>query len=109
MAYRRPLAQAGASRRWRAFLAEHQSLVEEIGLPDAVLATESHWADFLMHGWLDHHKDPTGFSVTEISPKRYPQLVELVRLYFAAGYPYFTVMALEFEDQARLQATFGTI
>ena len=56
-----------------------------------------------MHGCIDHHQDLTDFSVNELDSLQYRQLVQLVDRYFAAGYSYFTTMALHFSDQKRMQ------
>jgi hypothetical protein len=32
-----------------------------------VLADEERWWDFLMHGYLDHYDDPSGFQLDDLS------------------------------------------
>jgi hypothetical protein len=56
------------SLAWREWLRENEDALNECHLPDIVLSSEAHWWDFLMHGYLDHHDDPSGFVVDNLSP-----------------------------------------
>jgi hypothetical protein len=60
-----------------------------------------------MHGYLDHHDDPSGFTVKKLSEEQYCALVQLVESYFTIGYEYFTPIALRNEDQQNLYNRFG--
>jgi hypothetical protein len=42
-------------------------VLQRTGLPASVLEDENHWWDFLEHGFLDHHSDPLGFTVDQLS------------------------------------------
>ena len=52
---------------WREWLRQNENVLNECGLPEIVLRSESHWWDFLMHGYLDHHDDPSNFIVDALS------------------------------------------
>jgi hypothetical protein len=60
-----------------------------------------------MHGYLDHHDDPTGFNVNQIKEHQYRALVQLVESYFVAGYGYFTTCVLRDEDKRLMNDKFG--
>jgi mannose-1-phosphate guanylyltransferase len=106
MSYRRKKEEAEANKKWEAFIAENQALISKIGLPEIVIQTQQHWTDFLMHGYLDHHDEPTNFSVDELDKRRHKPLKELAIRYFEAGYSYFTPMALLLDDQQEMSERF---
>jgi hypothetical protein len=68
MSFRRPgkatLEQARDWERWRR---THHEALAVTGLPESVLRDEEHWWDFLHHGFLDHHDDPSHFTVAQLS------------------------------------------
>ncbi len=66
MSYRRNNERALA---WREWLRENERALNECHLPEIVLSSEAHWWDFLMHGYLDHHDDPSDFSLDNLSPE----------------------------------------
>jgi hypothetical protein len=107
MGYRRSPEKVKSARGWRAFVDRNQALIEAAGLPLIVIESVDHWEDFLMHGYLDHHDDPAGFSVDQISERQYNALVQLVESYFVSGYDYFTPIALRYKDQLRMYDKFG--
>ena len=88
-------------------LAHNNEVIRAAGLPESVINPISRWDDFLMHGYVDHHDDPSRFTVDELSEEQYYALVQLVESYFAFGYEYFTPMALRSEDQQLLYDRFG--
>ena len=45
------------------------------------------FVDFLMHGYIDHHADPTRFSARELSSDESVLLMDVISRYFAAGFP----------------------
>ena len=53
-------------------------LVEACGLPDIILRDEDHWYDFLDHGILDHHDDPTRFRLSDLSVRQKAALLRLL-------------------------------
>src|SRR5262245_37260839 len=59
---------------WEEWRTEHRAVLERTGLPESVLQDEEHWWDFLMHGRLDHHPDPLGFSVRQLSREQQREL-----------------------------------
>jgi len=96
-----------AARAWAAFIDRNTSAVRAAGLPEAVTASVARWDDFLMHGRLEHHDDPTAFAIDQLSESQYAALTLLVESYFVAGYEFFTPEALRIEDQRALRARFG--
>ena len=97
-----------AAREWSTFVARNKKVVEAVGLPQVVTESINHWDDFLMHGYLDHHDDPTGFTVDELSEEQYTALLQFVDSYFASGYEYFTLAVLRDEDRRRLEMRYRT-
>jgi hypothetical protein len=106
MAYRRPPDQASAAKTWAAFLAANRGLIEGSGLPTSCTESREHFDDFLMHGHLDHHADPTRFAVEALNEDQYGDLTLLVEAYFTAGYDWFTPLAVRLPDQQRLRSRF---
>jgi hypothetical protein len=98
MGYRRSKASVDAAREWSTFVARNKEVIEASGLPSVALVSVDHWDDLLRHGYLDHHDDPTGFTVDQISEEQYGAFVRLVESYFVSGYEYFTPLALKDED-----------
>lgn len=103
MGYRRSKESADAARQWSTFVARNREVIEAAGLPEVVTQSINHWDDILMHGHLDHHLDPTGFSVDQLSEQQYTALLQLVESYFVSGYEYFTPIVLRVEDRERLE------
>jgi hypothetical protein len=103
MGYRRSKERADAARHWSTFVTRNREVIEAAGLPQVVTQSIDHWDDLLMHGHLDHHRDPAGFNVEQLSEKQYASLLQLVESYFVSGYEYFTPMALRGEDRERLE------
>ncbi len=54
---------------WRKWLRQNEKLLNECHLPDLIVKSESHWWDFLHHGFLDHHEDSGNFTVDDLSEK----------------------------------------
>ena len=107
MSYRRTPSDRAATQQWAEFCAHNESLIQTASLPPSVTDTEDRWSDFLMHGWVDHHDDPYHFSVEQLAGSGYAALLQLATRYFEAGYPYFTPISLQPEDQRRLAERFG--
>jgi len=74
-------------RKWHLFWQANKDLMEQIGLPGTITDTWDRFADFLMHGHLDHHDDPLKFGVWELRREKVELLKRLVDNYFAAGFP----------------------
>jgi hypothetical protein len=67
-----------------------------------VIETQKRFEDLLMHGYLDHHDDPTRFTIDELDAKKMEEFKQLVDRYFAAGYFDPGLMAIDLEDRIRL-------
>jgi len=107
MSYRRSQEDVRAARSWSRFIETQKSRITATGLPALVVESATHFDDFLEHGCLDHHPDPSRFSVAPLSEAQYQEFVGLVESYFAAGYAWFTPIALREPDQQRLRARFA--
>jgi hypothetical protein len=108
MGYRRSKESVKAARNWSAFVAHNQTVIEAAGLPQMVTESIDHFDDFLMHGYFDHHDDPTACTVDQLSDEQYSALLQLVESYFVTGYEYFTPMALRSEDLQMFEMRFRT-
>ena len=98
MNFRRSSDAAGAQREWRGFLGRHVALVDAAGLPAWVTETRARWDNFLMHGHLGHHDDPSGFTVQALSAPQFAALSELAASYFGESGADYTPMALASRD-----------
>jgi hypothetical protein len=107
MGYRRSNEKVRAARDWNSFVAKNIETIRTAGLPELVTTSIRHWDEFLIHGYLDHHEDPSRFTVDELSEEEYSALVKLVESYFMCGYEYFTPIALRSVDQQILDHRFG--
>ena len=108
MGYRRSTENVEAARNWSTFVARNRRVIESAGLPHVATESIDNWDDFLMHGYLDHHHDPTGFTVDQLSDEQYGALQQLVESYFVSGYEYFTPMALRDDDLQVFDMRFRT-
>ena len=106
MGYRRSKQKVEAARTWAIFLAHNTDLIYKAGLPELVTKSVDHWDDFLMHGYLDHHEDPYGFRIDQLSAQQYGALLQLIESYFVSGYEYFEPVALRSEDKKGLNEQF---
>ena len=89
-------------RRWQSFCAENADLIDNLHFPFAVIETQERFEDLLMHGYLDHHHDFTGFTIDEFDSSKMEKFKELVNRYFAAGYFDPGIMAVDLEERRRL-------
>lgn len=87
MSYRRSKAAALAARAWRGFLQANAALLQASGVPISLYESRELFDDLLMHGYIDHHEDPTRFFVGELSDPQREALVEVVARYLLAGFP----------------------
>lgn len=67
----------------------------------------SHWDNFLMHGYLDHHGEMSEFTIDQLSEEQYGGLLQLVESYFVSGYEYYEPNLLRSEDRQRFNHRFG--
>ena len=105
MGFRRSPDRGAAQKAWRRFVEANAAVIAAAGLPPTATASVTDWDDFLTHGYLVG--GPGAFSVDQLSPAQYASLAELAGNYFAAGYEFYTPMALRAEDQAALRARAG--
>lgn len=75
MSYRRDSEKELA---WREWLRRNKNAIDKCGLPETILRSESHWWDFLMHAYLDHHEDLSEFSVDNLSRSEMKYLKEFL-------------------------------
>lgn len=107
MTDRRSPHKVAAARAWDRFVSANDPIIAASGIPNAYLTSAEHFDDFLMHGYLAHHPDDTDFKIESLSTDQYGKLVLLVESYFAAGYEWFTPVALRSPEQHRLGSRFG--
>ena len=107
MTYRKSPQKVAAKREWDRFVNNNQRVIACTGLPDSIFSSVDHFDDFLSHGYLDHHSDQTNFRVELLNSTQYDALVTLTESYFAAGYEWFTPVALKEADQDSLAKRFG--
>ncbi len=86
MGFRRKKSEVMSDRRWREFLIENQRLIEQSGLPENTMETKERFYDFLEHGHLDHHDDPSRFIVDHLDDERFCKCMELIERSIEAGF-----------------------
>ena len=107
MGYRRSPDRVSADRDWKQFVHANAELVASAGLPTSATSSIAAWDEFLMHGYIVGDSD--SLLVDQLTPHQYHALVHLTWNYFAAGYEFYTPLALRFDDQALLRARFDAI
>jgi hypothetical protein len=107
MTDRKSPQKAAARREWERFVNSNQPVIASTGLPDSIFSSVDHFDTFLSHGCLDQHVDPSSFRVEALNSTQYDALVTLTESYFAAGYEWFTPVALRAADQDNLAKRFG--
>jgi hypothetical protein len=107
MTYRKSPQKAAAKREWDRFVSSNQPVIASTGLPDSIFRSVDHFDNFLSHGCLDHHVDSSSVRVEALNSTQYDALVTLTESYFAAGYEWFTPLALRAADQDNLAKRFA--
>jgi hypothetical protein len=86
MSFRRSKTVAQESRAWQDFLQANAALFHASGVPISVYQSRDLFDDLLMHGYIDHHPDPTRFFVSQLSDAQREALVEVAVRYLRAGF-----------------------
>ena len=87
MSFRRSKAAAQETRAWHDFLDSNAVLFQGSGVPSSLYRSRELFDDLLMHGYIDHHTDPTYFGVGQLSASQQATLIEVVVRYLQAGFP----------------------
>ena len=107
MTYSKSPRKAAAKREWDRFVRNNQPMMMASGIPAAVFGSIDRFDDFLCRGYADHHIDASEFRVSSLTPSQYDALVTLTESYFAAGYEWFTPLALRPTEQDALRMRFA--
>jgi hypothetical protein len=83
MSYRKSKKTSAEARTWAQFVQAHQKQLEQTELPTEFYETREMWNDFLMHGYIDHHDDVTGFTIDMMSETARTVLADVVVAYLA--------------------------
>jgi hypothetical protein len=86
MSFRRGKTTARESLAWMYFVEVNSSLLQASGVPISIYKSREMFDDLLMHGWIDHHSDPTHFSVEHLSQQQLEVLVEVIVEYLRFGF-----------------------
>jgi hypothetical protein len=87
MSFRRSKAAVRDVRAWQAFLQANASLLQASGVPLSIYQSRELFDDLLMHGYIDHHEDPTHFAIGQLSVKQWDALLDAAAQYLRAGFP----------------------
>lgn len=63
---------------WKDWLRENKDFIERCNLPETILKSRSHWEDFLLHGYLDHHEDESNFNLENLSTELQTNLLDFL-------------------------------
>ena len=109
MSFRRSKASAEQARMWKQFLVENQDLLICTGIPLSVFEHHHMFDDLLMHGYIDHHVDPTRFSVKELDAKQKECLVQTIVNYLRSGFndPGLGIFGHDMHEEIRRRAKEG--
>ena len=84
---------------WREWLQRNKDALNECGLSGIVLRSEAHWWDFLMHGYLDHHGDPSNFTIDDLSKAEMKCLKEFLESELTAEEKRSAIILLQLESK----------
>ncbi len=98
MSYRK---KSEIGQRWKTFRDLNRSLAGEAGLPDDHFESREIFVDFLLHGFTRQMSRDPAFLARDMTGRQHENFLALIRNYFAAGFPYFTPMALERVDELK--------
>lgn len=103
MSYRKPKVESSRQAKWQSFLEANGGMFVDTGLPLSYYEKHEIFDDFLMHGCIDHHEDPIGFTTDRMTTQQLNKLKLLVREYFKAGFtdPGIIVFSQEVKDQLK--------
>lgn len=87
MSFRRSKTATQTTREYHGFVQANSALFQASGVPISLYQSRELFDDLLMHGYIDHHPDPTRFFVGQLSAEQQAALVEVVVLYLRAGFP----------------------
>ncbi len=106
MGFRRSKQKALEGRKWRQFLAENRDLLITTGVPCSIYESRELFDDLLMHGFLDHHPDPTRFAVVDLNSEQKSALAELIARFLRSGFddPGLALFSPEIEREIRDRA-----
>ena len=68
------------NRFWHKWLIQNREHLSGCGLPEIILNDESHWQDFLLHGYLDHHFDDNNFALENLSSEEQNNLLHFLEV-----------------------------
>ena len=107
MTYRKSPQKAAARREWDRFVSSNQPVIASTGLPDSIFSSIDHFDNFLSHGWSIFTLAQAASVSRRSTPLGPDALVTLTESYFAAGYEWFTPIALRAADQDNLAKRFA--
>lgn len=107
MTYRKSPHKASARQGWDRFVSGNAPIIAATGIPPAIFSSVDHFDDFLVHGCIEHHLDESRCRVEALTRAQYEALVTLTESYFAAGYEWFTPIALQPADRDALAMRFA--
>ena len=108
MTYRKSPHKTAAKREWDRFVSNNQPVILASGVPVAIFGSIDAFDALLCRGYADHDIDAGQFRVDSLDDSQYNALVTLTESYFAAGYEWFTPLALRPADQDVLRMRFAT-
>jgi len=94
--------------RWAAFCEGNKAIIESTGLPLEYVLDEEYFIDFLMHGYIDHHRDVIRFTDGMMTPNQRKSFPNLLRAYFSAGYQDPGTVFLTNIERAQLEKDFAS-
>lgn len=86
MGFRRSKHTAIEAREWRRFLEINRDLLARTGVPYSIYESRDLFDDLLMHGYIDHHLDPTRFAVDQLGEQQRSLLADAIVRYLRAGF-----------------------
>lgn len=86
MGFRRNKSDTIKERRWREFIVRNQHIIEKSGIPESIVSIREMFDDFLMHGYIDHHYDPSRFTVDRLSNEEFIYCMELIERAIEEGF-----------------------
>jgi hypothetical protein len=87
MSFRRSKNAVVEAKAWRKFREVNAAILQASGVPASIFEPRELFDDLLMHGYIDHHEDPTHFYVGQLTSSQRETLIEVAACYLRAGFP----------------------
>ncbi len=104
MGFRRKKEDVKTAHRWKQFVSDNATLIQEVGLPLWISDEHDYWQDVIYYGYPEQYQErnPSSvpmFNLTTAKPSELVGFVGLLSLYFEDGFAYCDPEFLKWQDR----------